>query len=91
MKWTLTAILNRNNTNKGDKPIMQVQVTENEGRNGVELRFAEKPGEDVRARLKGVGFRWHRAGRFWYARRCLATLGLAEELRDGCGPMSEAA
>lgn len=39
------------------------------GREGVvEVHFANKPEEDVRAALKSAGFRWARANRCWYGR-----------------------
>jgi hypothetical protein len=40
----------------------------NEEREGVEVVFGGRPDRDVLDTLKSAGFRWHRAGRYWYAK-----------------------
>ena len=57
-----------------------VNKTLNEEKNGVELRFSDKPSTDVRERLKAARYRWHRTGKFWYAPQTPTTLALADEL-----------
>lgn len=70
---TLGDVLNPTDT--GD-----VQVTENDEKNGVEIRFACKPSDDVRDSLKFHGFRWSRFQSLWYARRTPETLSFARSL-----------
>lgn len=45
-----------------------VQVNHNNEKNGIELVFAAKPDEAVRAQLKGLGFRWSSFQGLWYNR-----------------------
>lgn len=59
-----------------------VTVTENEAKNGVEIRFADKPSDEVRAALKGAGFKWSKAQGLWYARRSPETLAFAQGLQS---------
>ena len=47
---------------------MKIEVRKNEEKSGVEIKFDEKPDEEVRGALKEVGFRWHRWKSFWYAK-----------------------
>ncbi len=65
---------------RGDRP--PVDVRQNEARDGVEVRFAEKPPFGVRDRLQKAGFRWSRAQALWYARRTPERLAFAEGLRE---------
>ena len=55
-------------------------VCENEEKNGVEIRFPEKPPALVRAKLKAAGWRWHGRSQCWYTRRSPRSLAFAEEL-----------
>lgn len=41
-------------------------ITENQVFNSLEVSFAEKPGESVRAALKALGYRWNRQRKIWY-------------------------
>ena len=43
-------------------------VTRNEAKNGIEIRFASRPGDDVLANLKANGWRWSRFAGCWYNR-----------------------
>lgn len=43
-------------------------VTRNEAKNGIEIRFASRPGDDVLANLKANGWRWSRFSKCWYTR-----------------------
>jgi hypothetical protein len=57
-----------------------VVVTENEQKDGVEVRFAEKPEADVIQKMKDHGFRWSKFQKLWYARRSPETLEFAYSL-----------
>ncbi len=52
-------------------------VTENEEKNGVEIRFNSKPAAEVRANLKAHGFRWSRFSSCWYKKRSADSLAFA--------------
>jgi len=43
-------------------------IQRNQAHNGIEVRFAAKPAEEVRAGLKRLKFRWSRRQGLWYAR-----------------------
>jgi hypothetical protein len=43
-------------------------VSENRERNGIEIRFPSRPGDDVLASLKENGWRWSRFSKCWYNR-----------------------
>lgn len=61
-------------------PVAKATYTENEAKNGVEVRFKERPDDATLGRLKAAGFRWSKPQKLWYARRALRTLDLAKEL-----------
>ena len=52
-----------------------VEVIYNTDKNGIELKFADKPSEEVRANLKANGFRWSKYNKVWYVKD-------TEEARD---------
>ncbi len=52
-------------------------VTENEEKDGVEIRFVDKPAADVRENLKAHGFRWSRFSSCWYKTRSADSLAFA--------------
>lgn len=54
--------------------------TLNEEHNGIEIKFNEKPGTEVRAQLKALKFRWHQTKGLWYAKQSEQTLALAKAL-----------
>lgn len=54
-----------------------VEVTENEQKDGVEVKFANKPDHSVLDSMKGHGFRWSKFQKLWYARRSPETLEFA--------------
>ncbi|GMU20599.1 MAG: hypothetical protein AMXMBFR13_06960 [Phycisphaerae bacterium] len=63
-----------------------VQVTENEQKDGVEIRFAEKPDQSVIEQVKSHGFRWSKFQKLWYARRSEETLAFAYGLVNKPAP-----
>ena len=63
---------------------MSVTVKINEEKNGVELRFSAMPAPEILDRLRAdPAWRYHRKGKFWYARRNPAALAFAEALETG--------
>ena len=57
-----------------------VTLTENDAKNGVEIRFPGKPSPAVIASLKANKFRWSRRGGFWFSKRTVESLAFAREL-----------
>lgn len=57
-----------------------VTVRENEERDGVEIVFPAKPSDEVRERMKALGFRWSRPQSLWYAKRTPERLAFAKSL-----------
>ncbi len=45
-----------------------VQVTHNEEKNGIEVKFPAKPSSDILDALRNMGFRWSRFNGVWWAR-----------------------
>jgi len=51
------------------KPITgKAEVRRNEEKNGVEIHFSEKPGDEILTELKSNGWRWSRFTKCWYKR-----------------------
>ncbi|PWU21764.1 MAG: hypothetical protein C5B50_01000 [Verrucomicrobia bacterium] len=68
-------------------------LTENEQRNGLELRFPGKPSDAIIARFRATKsgpreyeWRFHFRGKFWYAKRSEATRAFALEILALCSP-----
>ena len=57
-------------------------MTLNNEKNGIEIRFGEKPLQGTLTMLKTNGFRWHSQGKFWYAKQTAERLELAQMLAD---------
>ena len=55
-------------------------LSENEGLDGLEIRFPSKPPEDTRNSLKAAGWRWSRHNGCWYHRRTDTARNFAAEL-----------
>ncbi|PGP20948.1 hypothetical protein COA01_15525 [Bacillus cereus] len=72
---------NLDNENKDDTPI-EVTLTENEEKNGIEIRFSRKPAEHILQMVSDNKFRWSKYGQCWYAKRTEATLLFAKEIKD---------
>ena len=56
------------------------QVTRNEAKNGVEIRFFERPAAEVLADLKAHGWRWSRFAGCWYNRYSEDTAAYAQRV-----------
>lgn len=56
-----------------------ITITLNSEFNGIEIRFPEKPSQDIIEQLKENGFRWSKRG-FWYAKQSPERLKFAESL-----------
>jgi len=59
-----------------DAPALTVNVE----RGGLELRFPDKPSEEIRTRMKAAGWRWTRFGGCWYHRNTESNRAFAEAL-----------
>ena len=55
----------------------------NQDKNGLEISFEGIPSDDIRTELKALGFRWHRANKYWYAKETPERLALVERLCGG--------
>ena len=66
-----------------------VTATRNVEKNGIELRFPDKPSESIRASLKARGWRWSRFSSCWYHRFSQAEMQFAESFTNWLGPTSE--
>lgn len=60
---------------------LAVEVTENKAKNGIEIRFASKPEQEVIDNLKANGWRWTRFGGCWYNRATDENKAFAENLK----------
>lgn len=47
----------------------EIEITYNEEKNGIEVKFNTKPAQEVINDLKANGFRWHRVKKVWYAKQ----------------------
>lgn len=52
----------------------------NEAQNGIEIKFASKPSEEVRRGLKEARFRWSQPKQLWYARQTPEAMAFAESI-----------
>ncbi|MBN1955992.1 MAG: hypothetical protein JW900_13210, partial [Anaerolineae bacterium] len=57
-----------NTTTAAEAAVTEATIRRNRARNGIEVAFPAKPPAEVRAGLKGLGFRWSRRQGLWYAR-----------------------
>ncbi|MEJ1517638.1 hypothetical protein R3O67_30955 [Bacillus cereus] len=73
---------NLDNENKETNTPIEVTLTENEEKNGIEIRFSRKPAEHILQMVSDNKFRWSKFGQCWYAKRTEATLLFAKEIKD---------
>lgn len=71
--------VSRHNRNLRDIPKMRRNVE----KNGIELKFPEKPSEEVRELLKSNGFRWSRYNQVWYTKHTAGKEAFATKLAEG--------
>ena len=55
-------------------------ITINEEKNGIEIRFDSKPEEKAIEELKANGFKWSAKGKFWYAKQNEERLAFANSI-----------
>lgn len=58
-------------------------LTENKAKNGIELRFPQKPEAEMLELLKSAGWRWSRFSACWYQRDTPEQRAFAEQLLSG--------
>lgn len=61
---------------------MSITYTINNEKNGVEVKFTEKPSRKVLEQLKACGFRWSQNKGLWWAKKSAETVALAKKLAD---------
>jgi len=57
-----------------------VKIVENAEKGGIELYFSSKPAQATLDALKAARFRWHRRGKYWYAKATAERRALVDEL-----------
>lgn len=62
-----------------------LNITLNNDKNGIELRFDQKPSAEVLEAIKGAGFRWSGKQKMWYAKQSETTIAIADELAKSEG------
>jgi hypothetical protein len=50
------------------KPQPDIVISHNDKLNGIEIKFANKPTDDILCKLKSFGFRWSYKSMLWYSR-----------------------
>jgi hypothetical protein len=56
-----------------------------------QVRFPDVPPAPYREVLKRYGFRWHRAGKYWYAPSSIARATVLDCLHGGCTDLDDIA
>jgi len=59
-----------------------ITILENEAKNGVEIKFDEKPERSVIDFIKSKGFRFSRRQCLWYARRTAGTMAFVKDFQE---------
>lgn len=62
-----------------------LNITLNNDKNGIELRFDQKPSLEVLEVIRGTGFRWSNKQKMWYAKQSKTTIAIANELAKSEG------
>ena len=60
------------------EPVSEINLTVNDARQLVELRFPGKPSDDVRAEMKAAKFRWYGPAGCWYHKHTPENLAWAQ-------------
>lgn len=79
-KWNKPFVKTEKRTNRAKMRVSEITITENTEKNGIEIRFPEKPDEVIRGKLRAKGFRWSRFAGCWYHKRNADTLEIAKRL-----------
>lgn len=79
-KTSIDMSKNLDNESKEDTPI-EVTLTENEEKNGIEIRFSRRPAEHILQMVSDKKFRWYKRGQYWYAKRTEERLSFAKEIK----------
>lgn len=62
---------------------MNANVTLNNEKNGIEIRFEGKPAAEIIESLKANGFRWSNKQKMWYAKQNDKTIAFANSIGEG--------
>lgn len=62
------------------EPAAGVDIRTNPNKDGLEIRFSEKPYAGILAILRENGYRWHKKRKFWYARQNSRTWAAAHDI-----------
>lgn len=65
---------------KKTEPKANAVVQENKERGGIEIKFTDKPSDEVRKALKDAGFHWNPKTEVWYAKATKETVKKANEI-----------
>jgi hypothetical protein len=68
--------------------VTQATVSENDAKDGIEIRFPSKPAPEVLSALKAAGWRWSRFSACWYAKRTERAKAFAQQLVGGQAPQA---
>lgn len=60
--------------------VPQARFNLNEAQNGIEIKFLEKPSQEVLTGLKNAGFRWSRFKKHWYSKQNPRAMAFAESI-----------
>ena len=70
-----------NSVEVDDEIVDGITVRRNEAKNGIEIKFPDKPSDEIRTRLKSRGFRYSRRQKIWYTRFSEDKLKFAESFK----------
>ena len=60
---------------------MKVDISFNESKNGIEIRFDQKPSEETISQLRSMRFTYSKFQKMWYAKKTLERIDFANELK----------
>ncbi|MFW5958313.1 MAG: LPD29 domain-containing protein [Desulfosalsimonas sp.] len=60
----------------------RVEIRANQQKQGIEIRFSQKPAPGILAILRENGFRWHKKRKFWYAKQTTKTWAVAHDIAE---------
>ena len=61
-------------------------ISHNSEKNGIEIRFSDRPAESVLARLKSHGWRWSRFSKCWYTKQSASAEAFASDIVASMAP-----